>query len=139
MSADSEDVFSADADFDNDGLSNLFEFAFDVEGTATEVLPAFGDSTNQVSAQVTVEVDSETGLCELTVGKRRGVRETIEYYFEEVNSDGSFSIIEPGGEDWTLVEDSNLVYKVISNEPVSGTSFYRGCARKNTFGVEVTN
>lgn len=132
-----EDIFGVDADLDGDGQSNLFEFAFDVNGSLTEPMPAFGDSSRQVEAQVSFEIDPETQLCELSIGKRPAVREYLEYYFEEVAPDGSAVVIDPEGDEWTLVEDTDSTYKIRSTEPVDGAAFYRACARKNSFGVEL--
>ncbi len=126
-------------DMDGDGLSNFYEFAFDANGSVTESLPAFGNPNVQVSADVTVEIDAETKLCELSVRKRPAVRESIEYYFEEVVINGDSVAINPEeeGSSWEVIADDNFTYTVRSKEPVSGASFFRACARKNSFGIEV--
>lgn len=134
------DPYAPDADLDGDGQSNLYEFAFDVNGSPTEISPALSESGTQVSAQVAATIDPETSLCELSLGKRPGVREYLEYYFEEVGADGVGVEIDPTqpDSDWELVADDNFSYKLVSKDPVSGSSFFRACVRKNTFGIEIT-
>ncbi|MDQ8191827.1 hypothetical protein [Roseibacillus persicicus] len=127
-------------DLDGDGQSDLFEFAFDASAANEFQNPPIADANSQVSAQVTVEIDPETSLCELTVKKRPGVREYIQYYFEEVGLDGQAALIdfsdpENPNTEWKVVKDDNFEYKIVSTSPVSGFSLFRACARENTFGV----
>ena len=133
-------ALGSDDDMDGDGQTNLYEFAFDVNGSATEVFPPMNDSDIKVSPNVSAEINPETSLCELSVGKRPGVREYLEYYFEEVGADGIGVEIDPEDpeSDWELVTDDNFTYKIVSKQPSSGSSFFRACARKNTFGIEIT-
>ena len=137
-----DELLGVDVDSDGDGRSNFFEFAFDVNGSATEPVPAYADEAKLINAQVTAEIDSATRLCELTIEKRPGVRESIEYFFESVDPSGVGTLIVPGDSDesdWTLAEDSSEIYRIVSKSPVvAGSAFYRAVARKNTFGVEIT-
>ena len=136
--AESDNPFALESDFDGDGLTNFFEFAFDTNGSVTEQVPAYGDASNEVSPDVKVSISATSGCCELSIGKRPGVRETLEYYFEEVSPDGTVLPVIPGETgDWTLLADDGEVYKVVSKTPVSGSSFFRACVRKNSFGVEL--
>ena len=136
--AESDSPFALENDFDGDGLTNFFEFAFDTNGSVTEQVPAYGDAGNEVSPDVEASISATSGCCELSIGKRPGVRETLEYYFEEVSPDGTVLPVIPGETgDWTLLADDGEVYKVVSKTPVSGSSFFRACVRKNSFGVEL--
>ncbi|WP_200392268.1 hypothetical protein [Roseibacillus ishigakijimensis] len=138
--ASGEAGFEIEADLDGDGQSNLFEFAFDATAELGSSESPLADASTQVNAEVDVTIDGATGLCELSVMKRPGVRETIEYYFEQILPDGTAVEIEPDveGSVWKTVKcDDNLSYKVVSTEPVSGSSFFRACARVNPFENEV--
>ncbi|MDP0490960.1 MAG: hypothetical protein Q7Q71_07925 [Verrucomicrobiota bacterium JB023] len=126
--------FSPDADYDGDGKTNFFEFAFDSSGSITETKAAMFDSKNTVDAEFDVSIDPDTKQCILKLAKRPGVRETILYGFEQIDpTTGEKTRIDADSEGWEVVTNDAFTMELRSEASVSGSALFCAVAEQNTF------
>lgn len=130
---DPNGTYVPEGDFDGDGRSNFYEFAFDSNGSFDEVIPSMFDATKVVQPNVEVKINAD-GFCELSIAKRPNVRESIIYYFEKVSLNEAPNVeITAESDGWEVVTDNHLQLVLRSTAPVSGTELFCACAKENDF------
>ncbi|MDB4354144.1 hypothetical protein N9Z02_02460, partial [Akkermansiaceae bacterium] len=104
--SDDESIFAEGFDYDDDGFTNLEEFALQTDPVNPASVPV-----------ITPVLDELTEQCVLTIPKRGLVGSRLRYQVQYTSDLITWTTIEPGDSQWAIIQDDAAVYEVRSRQP----------------------
>jgi len=103
---DDEELIADDFDYDDDGFTNLEEFALQTDPTDPASVPV-----------ISPVIDGLTGQCVLTIPKRGQVGARLRYQVQYTTDLVSWTTITSGDSQWAILQDDAAAYEVVSRQP----------------------